>query len=270
MCKLIKNKIFLVSYADGRYVEAQDTLFEKCNFFGIDKCIKFSRSDIVNSEFYKKNQKILDHKRGSGYWIWKPYIILEVMKRMNPGEILLYADAGMYPINSLDSLLELTKYSDVVLFNCGHTQKNYTKRDCFIIMNSDKEEYYNSIQSGAFLQIYKKTKFSIKFLKEWLKFCSDPRVVTDMENTFGKPNLSGYREHRHDQSILTNLRVKYSLPLFPDPTQYGGFINRNLYDSRVSYGTIFYHHRLKKENIFFYLIKYILITIKRLLIKNPK
>lgn len=35
--------------------------------------------------------------------------------------------------------------------------------------------------------------------------------MTDDDNVCGKPNLAGFREHRHDQSILTNLAIRDGL-----------------------------------------------------------
>jgi hypothetical protein len=40
---------------------------------------------------------------------------------------------------------------------------------------------------------------------EWLAYASDPRLITDTDNTLGKQNLPRFREHRHDQSIRSLL-----------------------------------------------------------------
>jgi hypothetical protein len=44
-----------------------------------------------------------------------------------------------------------------------------------------------------------------------MRYCRDPRVVSDQPNRCGLPNLPGFIAHRHDQSILTNLVVKHGL-----------------------------------------------------------
>ena len=53
--------------------------------------------------------------------------------------------------------------------------------------------------------IYKKTKFSIKFIQKWLYYCQDSRIITDDLNTMGKDNYHQFRENRHDQTILSLL-----------------------------------------------------------------
>ncbi len=37
----------------------------------------------------------------------------------------------------------------------------------------------------------------------------------------GKPNLPGFKDHRHDQAILAMLAIKYGLHTFRDPSQWG-------------------------------------------------
>ncbi len=60
---------------------------------------------------------------------------------------------------------------------------------------------------------------ALMFLREWLEYCSDLRVITDDPNTCGLPNLDGFRSHRHDQSILTNLTLKHEIPCYGDPLE---------------------------------------------------
>ena len=41
--------------------------------------------------------------------------------------------------------------------------------------------------------------------------CKDENVIRcDVEQLSNKPNFGGFREHRWDQSILTNISVKHS------------------------------------------------------------
>jgi hypothetical protein len=58
--------------------------------------------------------------------------------------------------------------------------------------------------------IFKKTDNNIKLLKEYLYFCTIKEIVDNEPNNHGK-NFDGWQFHRNDQSILTNLIVKYDL-----------------------------------------------------------
>jgi hypothetical protein len=80
-------------------------------------------------------------------------------------------------------------------------------------MNCTGDEYKNTLQLEAGVQLWKKTSSSIKILEEQIKWCSDYRILTDSQNESGMANDPGFKDHRHDQSVLTNLMVKYSLPV---------------------------------------------------------
>ena len=45
-----------------------------------------------------------------------------------------------------------------------------------------------------------------------MKYCADERCVSDIPNQCGLENLDGFQDHRHDQSIITLLQLKYNLP----------------------------------------------------------
>jgi hypothetical protein len=44
-----------------------------------------------------------------------------------------------------------------------------------------------------------------RFVWTWLDYCADPRGLTDHPNELGPPDLPGFIEHRHDQSVLSVL-----------------------------------------------------------------
>ena len=57
---------------------------------------------------------------------------------------------------------------DIVLFqNHGLQNQSWTKRDCFILMGCDNDNFYYKDQINAALQLYKNNSNSIKFLNEF-------------------------------------------------------------------------------------------------------
>ena len=88
-------------------------------------------------------------------------------------------------------------------------EKTYTKRDAFILMDADTPYYYDTNQYMAGIQIYKKTKHTIKFIQEYLHYSQDQRIVTDDPNTLGKENYPGFKDNRHDQTVFSLLIKKY-------------------------------------------------------------
>ena len=69
--------------------------------------------------------------------------------------------------------------------------------------------------------LLEKNCMSLQFIMEWLAYASDSQLITDVENMLGKENLAGFREHRHDQSILSLLAKKWAIGVYRTPSQYG-------------------------------------------------
>ena len=61
-----------------------------------------------------------------------------------------------------------------------------------------------------FRQIY--CQFTLNFIKEWLEYSQDYRLITDSPNECGLPNYPEFADHRHDQAIFNILCLKYNLP----------------------------------------------------------
>lgn len=239
-------KKYLVNFSTKNFRNSQKRLNKSALKFGIDQTFSFTFEEIKKTDFYKKNRDILDQKRGAGYWLWKPYIILEVLNKIENGDILVYSDSGIEITKDLQPLFNaLQKTPGVLTFNnCGHLNKTWTKRDCFILMDCDSEKYWGAIHRFGSFSLYKKNDFSINFVKDWLRYSQDERIITDKENTLGLPNFEGFKEHRHDQSIFTLLAIKNDLELFRDPTQRGSSF-KSLYPNSL-YDTLLDHHRMRK------------------------
>jgi hypothetical protein len=78
----------------------------------------------------------------------------------------------------------------------------------------------------------------MRFVIEWLTYAQDVRAITDDKNVLGIPNYPGFRENRHDQSILSLLAKIWNLTTYLDPSQFGRGETR-------PYPQIFHHHRIK-------------------------
>ena len=59
-----------------------------------------------------------------GYWLWKPYIVYEVLKTLSEGDVVIYCDAGIEIIEKLKPLIDLCNETDILLFaNSNYTNK---------------------------------------------------------------------------------------------------------------------------------------------------
>ena len=88
-------------------------------------------------------------------------------------------------------------------------EKQYTKRDAFILMGADSPFYTDTRQYCANIQIYKKSKYTQKFIEELLYYSQDKRIISDDNNTLGFQNYKEFIDNRHDQTVLSLLIKKY-------------------------------------------------------------
>ena len=207
-------KIIAISYSNKLY-QKQLALNKKSalEIGNVDEYYSYGPSDI-DIEFKEKNIYILSQKRGNGYWLWKPYFILKTLKeKLKNGDYLIYTDACVLYMNSTYKIIEFMKERDAEMWadQLIYKEKNYTKRDTFLLLNADIPLFTNTFQYQATIQIYKKSKFTEKFLEELLYYSQDKRIITDLPNTLGKENYIGFKDHRHDQSVLSLLIKKYGL-----------------------------------------------------------
>lgn len=238
-------KKVLVSFANEKYYRSLDILEKTSLEIGkVDKMIKYTQESLKNSEFWKKNQYILSKPRGCGYWIWKPYIILDALNNLSEGDIVMYSDAGVSVIDDLSPLFEIASSNSshgMMLFANGeHKNYTWTKKDCFALMGCDSEEYWNGQHLTATTSVWVNNKENIEFLKEYQRYLRDPRIVTDDPNMFGA-NRPQFKDHRHDQSVLSIMAIKHKTELYRDPSQFGlSFINEF---QNSPYKQLTNHHR---------------------------
>lgn len=215
--------IALTNLSNRLFDESRRRLNMSAGKFGIGNIRSYDFEEIRNTSFYRDNKNILDLPRGMGYWLWKPFIIREALNAMKDGDIVIYADSGLEIIAPLTPLVDICSSSDpILLFGNGvFLNSTWTKRDCFVLMDCDREEYWKAPQCDAAICLFRRGEASLRFVESWLNYCCDPRIITDSPNTCGRRDLPDFAEHRHDQSVLSLLAAKNRLTLFRMPTQFG-------------------------------------------------
>ncbi|MDY6927553.1 MAG: hypothetical protein SWN10_10700 [Pseudomonadota bacterium] len=209
----------LLTYGNSEFfINNAKNLCQSALSVGFDSTILITENELKQDSFWKENSTILNSVRGGGYWLWKPFIIKSVLERCKNDEILVYSDAGKnsyYKFKKFPkSLVEKVKKNKTgyllgpALFQHGPL-RNWTKRDCLKLMDTDRDEIFDRPLIQATWSLWRPTKDSFEFLDQWLQYSKDPRCLTDIDNTLGYDNYDGYVDHRHDQSIVTLLA--YSL-----------------------------------------------------------
>lgn len=158
---------------------------------------------------------IAKHRRGYGYWIWKPLVILDRMSQVPEGDIVAYADTGC-TIHSTTSrargafaayLAALRAHpAQRFAFQTTHVTETWCKADVLAMFGIQPGS--PAAQAGqimATIQMYANTPANRAFLQEWLALMTRGgyHAVTDAPSVL--PNAPSFREHRHDQSIFSLL-----------------------------------------------------------------
>ncbi len=213
--------VYLVSYADGHEVffRNQYALAQSALGRGVDVIMNYRRS-MLDPQFVEKNKLTLNQKQGAGYWLWKPWIILDAMKRAPENAVIIYCDVGFTIRGSLMPLIDLTKQYSILLAYYEDTKvygvaNKAVKREVFLRLDCDEPKCHNGpTLLGGFL-VVKNNKESRTFIETWLHYMLDPSLL--IQGPSSQPELPEFKNHLHDLAILSVLysrdpKGKYLIP----------------------------------------------------------
>lgn len=199
--------------------------------------------------FQIAHQEQLRKRKGAGYWLWKPYIILNaLLHKLNDGDFLLYHDSGMYFVSDVGPLFKLCEdlKPSILTFHLDYVERLYSKRDAFILLDMDDPIVYEGKQTQrlANLIVAMKNCETIQYFMEYLAYTMDFRITSDKGNVLGKPNFEGFVGNRHDQTVHSLLSKKWGILEMRDPCTCGrnGFSKRGGFASGP-YNSLYVHDR---------------------------
>ena len=207
---------YFLLYHDGTHTEHLAKLIQTIHQFGKEFKVIVYESRTIDTAFKEKNHSILSLPRGGGYWLWKPYIILSTLSRLKEGDILVYLDSKYYFIESFTLwFYSFLQTQNIVVFrnkpngSC-HFMKHWCKMDVIQTYDLEKKVFeQDELIVWAGFMLLRNTSFTRAFIREWLRMCTYENI-TDSPSIL--PNSPLFREHRHDQSLLSVLIHKYSIP----------------------------------------------------------
>jgi hypothetical protein len=211
--------IVFLTYGDDKYKNSKKRIEQEAKSFNFDKTYIYG-PDNLDKDFVNKNKHILQCSKGAGYWIWKPFICLKVLKTMKNNDILLYCDAGCSLNNKamhrFKEYINLVKQSPtgILAFQMLHLkEKVWTKGIVFNILNAWNLADTGQVVGGIFF--IKKCNTAIKLLQKWLKLVCIKQYVDDSPSI---KNHVEFNSHRHDQSIFSILMKQNGSLMLKDET----------------------------------------------------
>lgn len=204
---------YLISYATPNFYLSQSRLSKSGEKFGINHCINFNSIwlSMFHQSFIKKNKKHFEDNIGAGYWVWKPYIILKTLEQIQENDVVIYLDSGIEIIKDITPLIDLVEKEDLLLFSTFARKNQYcTKPETFIGMDCKTDNYKECFQLEGGMLVIKNNKKNRVFIQQWLSYCENYSLVNGISDSLNASDGT-IINHRHDQSILTNLSIKYKI-----------------------------------------------------------
>jgi hypothetical protein len=205
--------IVFISYANDKFRLAGERIQREANEMGIFSQVKIYNPNDIDSQFKDSLQNVMNRNRGGGYWLWKPYIVNDMLSKVKENDIVVYVDAGCKL--QKENVQRLKEYIDMVGPSTGksvfamrlleHPEYAWTVQPIFDYFDVDEEdEAYSSVQIVTGVHIYRKCDESVNMVKKWLEVATTrPDLFTDDHNDETKKVNSRFNENRHDQSIFS-------------------------------------------------------------------
>lgn len=201
-----REPVILVNYADGPEVffKNQNALLQSILGKGFDFTMSYRRGHLA-PDFYAKNKEILEQKRGAGYWLWKPYLILKTMEMYPDNTNIVYADSGVIMSKSIAPLLKELDKKPIIFTRSNELVpiRHHLKKETHPILGiQETDPRLDAPDLWAFFIALKNTPETRAFVKEWLALCEIKDLLTDAPFN-SQIQEKGFQGHLHDQSLLS-------------------------------------------------------------------
>jgi hypothetical protein len=218
---------YFLSFADSRITPSAYRVRRQATALNVYDHICLADETHLDPTFRQRfHSHLKPGSRGFGYYVWKPQIIKQTLERMSGGDLLHYADAGCH-LNPLGKPRLLQYFEMVQDSQTGilafqfckpsprfphdgrplgvPTDAHWTKGDLFNYFGlRDCPHAGSSPQFISGVLFLKKTDATVAFVNAWLRPYEENFALAD-DTPSRSPNMAGFVEHRHDQSIFSLL-----------------------------------------------------------------
>lgn len=263
--------VHLVTFSDESMSESSWRCALSSKQHGVETHSRFHPSNIGTWQEVLEHPEIFrqpeDPRRAWAWWAWKPLIIRQEMSWLPDGSTLIYSDAGIKFINNVNYIIDRMGHGkpqdDIFLFGNNWEHAHWCKADVIGAVWPEAVEWGAvgtpvdwarfGRQCQASVIFFRVSDYSRRFVGEWLTFSlartvregrGERYLIDDSESFF--PNHPEFREHRHDQAILTTMAYREGIKLHWWPAMYndGAFTYEKLPEyAGDTYPAIVHHHR---------------------------
>jgi hypothetical protein len=224
------SKIYFITFGgpSQNYLDAVNRICNQAKELNIfDEIIGYTDSDLkADKDFWVTHGNFIErNERGYGFYIWKPYLILKTLEKMNDNDILLYLDCGceLNPNGKAHfyNLIEKVNNTIIISTSAGSNDISHTKMDLIKYFDfENKIDLLSKVHMQAGTVMFRKTDLIIKIYKEIYEIMSNNYNLLDNSPSINK-NFDNFIEHRHDQSVFNLVMKKYDINNYwMDPTDW--------------------------------------------------
>jgi hypothetical protein len=199
-----------------------------------DSALAFDERELAARypEFWNENEHFMkQNPKGFGFWIWKPYIILQTIKNLEPGWGVAYLDAGCILNPNSNSLARLETYKEHALTHSvwatelkskdqdDFSNSAWCKSDALTYLEANETiSRMNQVQGG--ICMFSNDEKALKLLESWhAASIADGHHYLD-DSVSKTKNAANFIEHRHDQALFSVLFRLMNLKPIPDETHF--------------------------------------------------
>lgn len=212
------KKIF-IAYADAALAYSLKRIGRQASRIKeFDEVILYTPADLSDEI---KAHPLMQYSRGGGYWLWKPWLIQKTLCEHQPGDIIVYADAGSTLRKSPEwnRLFKLMELYDTLCFQYAETVpefahwgnastkiKYWTKKSALTFLDEyfHDNAYRENCKVMGGLLFMKNPDNSL--LRQWFNITiNHPELIVDPTEEEMKDQEPGFAYHKHEQSFLTAL-----------------------------------------------------------------
>lgn len=235
-----------ITFGGAAYDATTALTVERAPRMGADSVSIYDDKWLMGRDLYRSPefQWLLNHKgvgnpnggRGFGWMSWKPFIIQRALSSLSDGDMVLYLDADTFPVADFSVLFDECERigGHMAFMATAKTEplcnRQWCKRDCFIAMGCDSEKYWHGPHFVARFMVFQKGAPGVAdFLEMWQRFSLDQRCQTfqpsvlgpELPGPYGDGPSAGFREHRCEQSVYTNLCIGFGRKPYREACEFG-------------------------------------------------
>ena len=221
----MEHNLWFVTFGDSRLTQAHRRIrkqAEKMGVFG-DRIRVFDENGLDEDFVEKMKSRLIPGSRGFGYWCWKPQVILQVMREMPEGDVLLYADIGCHlnpkGLSRLEEYRQLAIEHGIVAFQARALgeqarqdlsqhflpERQWTKMDLLHYFGvTDRKDILDSGQVSGGIIVVQNVARSLQIIESWVQcYYKHFEFVDDTPSKLR--NFADFVENAHDQSVFSLL-----------------------------------------------------------------